>query len=152
MTIQYTVYDDASGAILRTGSAMTEATARLQGNTPGTRVTLVGSDPATQVISITPIGIDGSTLPRAAMNVGGVPTAANKTTLTANGTDSIVIAHIPNGAKYDIYLPPNLGLVQPPDGIVTDGQLVLTTTVPGIYSVKLSFQTFLDFTVSFNAS
>lgn len=152
MSIQFTVYDTATGAILRTGTALTEASARLQGSAAGTTVTLVGSDPATQIIDTTPNVVDPSTLPRQPMNVSGVNTSVNKTSITADGVDSVVISHIPNGAKYDIYLPSNLGLVQPPDGVVTDGQLILTTTVAGIYSVKLAFQTYLDFTVTFNAS
>lgn len=152
MSIQYTVYDTATGEILRTGSALTEASARLQGSRPGTSVTLVGSDPATEIVDVTPIGIDPSTLPRQAMNVGGQLTTVDKTSVLANGVDKIVISRIPNGAKYDVYLPANLGLVQPPDGVVTDGVLELTTTVAGAYSVKLSFGTFLDFTVNFNAN
>jgi len=152
MSIQYTVYDTTTGAILRTGTALTEASARLQGSKPGTSVTLVGSDPANEIIDVNPIGIDPSTLPRQNMQVNGTATSVNKTAITANGVDTIVISPVPNGAAYDIYLPANLGLVQPPDGIITDGQLILTTTVRGIYSVKVSFQTFLDFTVSFNAN
>lgn len=152
MSIQYTVYDTTTGQIIRTGTAMTEASARLQGSAPGTSVTLVGSDPATQVVDVTPIGVDASTLPRQLMHVGATNTSVNKTTITADGVDKIIISPIPVGAKYDIYLPTNLGLAQPPDGVVNDGTLALTTTVPGIYSVKISFQTQQDFEVTFNAS
>ncbi|MFK3740977.1 hypothetical protein [Massilia sp. TN1-12] len=152
MSIQYTVYDEVTGAILRTGTALTEASARLQGSKPGTKVTLIGSDPNNEVVDVTPIGIDPGTLPRQAMQVGGVATAVNKSSITADGTDTFVISPVPNGASYDIYLPTNLGLAQPPDGIVTDGKLEITTTVPGVYSVRLAFQTYMDFQVSFNAN
>lgn len=152
MTIQFTVYDASTGEIKRTGNAMTEASARSQAG-PGERVTLIGSDPKTEVISVTPIGIDGTNLPRQPMKNGaGNLTTVNKTSIAANGVDKIVISNVPNGAKYDVFLPANLGLVQPPDGIVTDGVLELTTTVKGIYSVKLSYLTFLDFTVTFDAN
>jgi len=146
--IQYTVYDTATGAVLRTGTAMTEASARLQGSKPGTSVTIVGSDADTEIINPG----TGVAVPKTAMKVGSTLTAVNKTTLTANGTDMIRITSIPGGASYMITIPPDLGLVQPPDGAVTDGVLELTTTVPGAYSVILRFQNFLDFVVNFNAS
>lgn len=146
--IQYTVYNTATGEILRTGTAMTEASAQLQGSAPGTNVVLVGSDPVQQ--SIDP----GSTaiVPKLLMNVGGANTTVNKTTIQADGVDTLTISPIPVGASYDIYLPANLGLIQPAPGIINDGSLTISASVRGIYSLKISFQNYMDFSVTFNAS
>lgn len=148
MTIKYTVYSTTTGEIIRTGTAMTEATANLQGSAPGTRVVLEGHDPVTQAIDPN----SGSAVQRLVMSVNGVNTRSDKTAITANGTDVLTISPVPVGAEYDVYLPANLGLIQPPDGVVNDGKLEITTTVPGIYSLRIAFQTFLDFTVTFNAN
>lgn len=145
--IEYTVYDKASGKVLRTGTAMTEASANLQGSKPGTSVKLVGSDPKTEII-----GSGGVVTNRQPMrNANGV-TYASKTTLTADGADSITIHFVPAGAKVEVFLPPNMGLMQPEDAIVNDGVLVITTTVRGIYQIRLSYLNFIDFEVSFNAN
>lgn len=152
MTIQYTVYNDATGEILRTGTAMTEASANLQGSTPGTRVVLVGSDPVVDVMQVTPIGVDPNKLARTPIMVGGVQIAASKTSMLANGTDKVTISPIPAGALYQVTVPKDLGLEAVADGTVADGSLALTTTVAGLYAVTIKYGTNLDFTVSINAA
>ncbi len=152
MTIQYTVYDEKTGAILRTGTAMTVASAQLQGSAPGTRVVTVGSDPATEVVQITPVGTDPTKLPRLPMTVNGVQIGASKTALTANGSDSITISPIPNGATYDVVPPSDQGIAFIPQGVITDGSLIITTTVKGAYQATIKYGINLDFTVNFNAS
>lgn len=154
MTISYTVYDTATGAILRTGTAMTEASARLQGSSPGTSVTITGSDPATQIIDTTPvpIGTDPTTKPRIPMTVNGVQIGASKTTLTANGSDSITISPIPSGAIYVVDVPKDVGIAAIPSATISDGSLIITTTVTGMYVVTIKYGTNLDFAVNFNAT
>jgi hypothetical protein len=151
MTIQWTVYDTNTGEILRTGDAMTTAQALLQGNTPGTRVVTVGSDPVTQKIDIsnpaTPV-----TTARPPMAVTGTQTAASKTSMTANGVDSITISPIPAGATYQVEVPTNLGIADIPPGTISDGFLTITTTVAGTYTVTIKYGTGLDFVVSLNAA
>jgi hypothetical protein len=150
VTIQYTVYD-STGAILRTGSALTTAQAQLQASTPGTSVVTVGSDPATQVVDVTPSGTGGP-IAKVAMNVGGTPTAASKTTLAVDGADSVTISPIPAGAAYYVTVPQNVGLAAIPPGVVSDGSLIVTTTVAGSYGSTLKAGNFLDYTVTLNAS
>jgi hypothetical protein len=152
MTIQFTVYNGTTGAVIRTGSAMTEATARAQAG-PGERVTLVGSDPVSDVMSVTPIGTEPTKLTRLPMkNASNVATAVNKTTMTANGTDAITISNVPSGATYAVEVPKDQGITAIPGGTITDGVLSITTTVAGIYSVTLKSGNFLDFVVNFNAA
>lgn len=154
MTIQYTVYDASSGAILRTGTALTRAQADLQGSAPGTRVVVVGSDPETEVIDTTPIpiGQDPATIPKTSMKVGSVLTATNKTNFSANGTDFVSISPIPSGATYEVVSPTGKGLSPNYVGSVNDGTLEITTTVTGVYSVTLKYPTSLDFKVTLNAT
>lgn len=149
MTIQYTVFDEASGKILRTGTAMSEASALAQGNTPGTRVVLVGSDPEQEQID--PAPEIPAVIPRIPMGVNGTLTRANKMALTANGIDEVMISPIPVGAVAELFLPPNRGLEQLENLIINDGVLYVTTTVPGIYQIKIYFQNLQDFTVTLNA-
>jgi hypothetical protein len=151
MTIQWTVYDSNTGEILRTGYASSQAQALLQGNTPGTKVVTVGSDPTTQKVDISNPSSPVTTA-RAAMNVGGTNTAASKTNMTANGVDSITISPIPAGASYQVEVPTNQGITDIPPGTISDGSLVITTTVAGTYTVTLKYGTNLDFVVSLNAS
>jgi len=152
MTIQYTVYDSATGEILRTGSTLTLAQAQLQGSTPGTRVVTVGSDPETEVVEVVPIDATPGTLPRVPISVSGVQIGASKTNLIANGTDSVTISPIPVGATYHVTVPLNKGIATIPSGTINDGSLIITTTVAGIYGVTIKYGTNLDFVVSLNAS
>ena len=152
MTIQFTVYNGTTGAVLRTGSAMTEATARAQAG-PGERVTLVGSDPVTDVMTVTPIGTEPTKIARLPMKNGSnVATTVNKTTIAISGADLLTISNIPTGATYSITVPKDQGINIIPDGTVNDGVLSITTTVAGAYSVTLKSGNFLDFTVNFNAA
>lgn len=147
--ITYTVFDSATGKILRTGTAMSVASAQLQGSTPGTRVEFVGSDPTTEVID------PGTNLPvdRLPMrNAAGSLTTKNKTTITANGVDAVTISNVPVGAICEVFMPPNLGLVQITDQVVNDGVVIITSTVPGLYQIVLRYQNFLDFGVTINAN
>jgi hypothetical protein len=154
MTIQYTVYDTATGAILRTGTAMTEASARLQGSSPGTNVIITGSDPVTQVVDVTaiPIGGDLPTKARPPITVSGTQIAANKTSIVANGADALTISPIPNGATYQIDVPTGVGIDPIANGTIGDGSLTLTTTVAGSYTATIKYGTNLDFVVNFNAA
>lgn len=152
MTIEYTVYDSATGEILRTGTTMTMAQAQLQGSAPGTRVVTIGSDPATQVVEVTPIGTDPSTLPKVPISVGGVQISASKTNFAANGTDTVTISPIPAGATYSITVPPDMGIATIYPGTINDGSLIITTTVPGTYALTIKYGTNLDFVVSLYAS
>lgn len=152
MSIDYTVYDSNTGAILRTGTALTEASARLQGSAPGTRVTLKGSDPKYDNVEITPIGVDPGLVPKLPMRNQNGLTQTSAASIKADGYEMLTIHFVPSGAKVEIFLPPNLGLMQPQDAIVTDGVINITTTVPGIYQVKLSYMNFLDFEASFYAN
>jgi hypothetical protein len=151
MTIQFTVYNDTTGEIVRTGTAMTEASARAQAG-PGTRVTLVGSDPVVDKVTITPIGTDGSKTARTPMTVGAAQIAANKTTMTANGVDAVTISNIPNGATYTVDVPKDQGITPIVGGTISDGILSVTTTVAGLYVVTIKNGTNLDFTVNINAA
>lgn len=154
MSIQYTVYDTATGAILRTGTAMTEASARLQGSSPGTSVTIVGSDPVTQVIDVTPVpaGTDPATKARTPITVNGTQIGASKTSMSANGVDAVTISPIPNGATYTVDPPAGTGVSAIPSGTISDGSMVITTTVAGLYVITIKFGTNLDFVVNINAA
>lgn len=152
MSIQYTVYNTSTGAIIRTGTALTEVQARLQGNTPGTNVTIIGSDPATQIIDTTPTTGDPGTKNRLPMVVNGVQISATKSTIVADGTDSFTISPIPSGAIYVVDVPSGVGIASIPSATITDGSLIVTTTVAGIYKVTIKYSTFLDFAWSFNAT
>lgn len=151
MSIDFTVYDSNTGAILRTGTAQTEASARLQGSAPGTRVVLRGSDPKYDNVQVTPIGVEPGLVPKLPMRNANGLTQASGTSIKADGVQMLTIHFVPNGAKVEVFLPTNLGLMQPQDAIVTDGVINITTTVPSIYQVKVSYMNFLDFEVSFNA-
>lgn len=144
--IPYTVYDNATKRTIRTGVAMTEASANLQGSRPGTSVVLHASDPKTEIIE------NNVPVPRQPMRTANGLTFADKTTITANGSDMMTIHFVPPGAIAEVFLPPNLGLIQPPDGIVgPEANVQVTCTIPGIYQLKISHLTFLDFEVTFNA-
>lgn len=147
MTIQFTVYD-ASGTILRTGNTMTVAQAQLQATEPGTYVTTVGTDPDTQII------LPGTGQPsyRGPMQVDGVNTSINRTSIVANGIATLTISPIPPGALYAVTVPQGVGLDEIPEGTINDGSLVITTTVKGTYSVRLRSGYFLDYKATFNAT
>lgn len=151
MTVKWTVYDSTSGEILRTGEAMTVAQANLQGNTPGTKVVVVGSDPVAQKVDISnpSAPVVSARLP---MTVNGTQISASKTSIIANGIDSATISPVPNGATYLLTVPSGLGIAEYPIGTINDGSLVLTTTVPGIYTLLIQYGTNLDFTVTINAT
>lgn len=152
MTIQFTVYNGTSGAVIRTGTAMSEATANAQAG-PGERVTLVGSDPVSDVMSVTPIGTAPTKLTRLPMKNGSnVTTAVNKTTIAASGGDLLTISNVPSGATYAVEVPKDKGVEAIAGGTVNDGTLSISTTVAGVYSVTLKSGNFLDFTVNFNAT
>jgi hypothetical protein len=145
------VYDASTGAILRTGTALTEASARLQGSAPGTRVTLQGSDPKYDNVDVTPIGVEPGLTPKLPMRNQNGLTQASTTSIKADGVEMLTIHFVPSGAKVEVFLPANMNLIQPQDAIVTDGVINITTTVAGIYQVKVSYMNFLDFEASFNA-
>lgn len=155
MTVKYAVFNELQRNVagrqpIRVGTAMSTESANLQGSTPGTYVEIVDLDPVTEVVtgpSTIPLVVSKQT-----MRVGTLQTAATKTTLVANGTDSLTISPIPAGATCEVFLPENRGLLQPNDFVVNDGSLVITTTVSGIYSIRLAYQNFLDFKVTFNAT
>lgn len=141
MTIQYTVYDTATNQILRTGEAMTMEQALLQGNTAGTTVTTVGSDPVTQQV------VGGNVVSRP---VAGI--SADKTTFVANGTDAVTISNIPASTVYSVAAPANLGIPYIADTTVSDGTLIITTNVAGTYVVTLRKFPNADYVVTLNAS
>jgi hypothetical protein len=60
----------------------------------------------------------------------------NKTTITANGSDSaIVSSSIPNPTNYSIIVP--AGIQPITDGTITTGTLTFTADLPGIYTIIL---------------
>lgn len=146
MSITFTVFD-STGKIVRNGNAMSTATAAAQAG-PGETVKFEGTDPETEAIDPG----TGNVLNRVPMSANGVLTSYDKTIITANGVDAVTISNIPAGAIYEVYLPANMGLIQPPDDVVNDGVLIITTTVKGLYQVKLRFQNYLDFGVTINAN
>lgn len=150
MTIQWSVYDNATGEILRTGYAMTLEQAQLQATTPGTSVITVGSDPVTQKVDVSSQypGIVSKT----PMSSGATQISASKTTLTANGVDSVTISGIPNGASCQIEVPANQGIADIAPFTISDGSLVLTTTVAGTYTINIHYGTNLDYSVTINAN
>jgi hypothetical protein len=147
MTIKFTITDSATGAILRTGTTMTMATALLQAG-PGETLTTVGSDPIRDTVDP---GTSTAT-PKPLMTRDGTATNVNRTSMLANGSDFITISNIPNGAGYHFVVPVGKGLQDITPATVADGVLEITTTVPGSYTVILTYPNMLNFRVNFNAN
>lgn len=145
MTVQWTLYDENTGRILRSGDAMDETQAGLQA-TGGGRIVMVNSDPATQIVTNPQSAFPGITTKSAG------PMAANKTNIAINGTDTVVISNVPAGALCHVTVPQNVGILDIPDFTISDGVLVLTVTVAGAYTVKISSFPNADFVVTINAA
>ena len=147
MTVQWTLYNETTGAVISRGDAMDEEQARLQA-TGGGRIVLVNLDPDTQIVNPG----TGVPAPRPPMSVNGVLTAANRTNMAANGTEAVIVSSIPNGATYNMVVPEDKGITLIPDATISDGQLIITTTVAGKYVLTLRSGNYLDFKVTINAA
>ena len=73
-----------------------------------------------------------------------IPSTINKTTMSADGVDKIVISNIPN--------PTSIQIKDEGSWEVTDGVFELTTDTVGKYIVKLTSNLYLDKEYSINAS
>lgn len=143
MSVPYTLFDD-DGKIIRTGVAMDEQQALGQAMGGGT-VVLSASSPVSDYVNA------GTVTARGPMNVSGTLTAADKSTITADGSDVLTISPVPNGAVVIISVPANSGIENTPPTTVTDGEVEITTTVPGTYKIRIQFSNFADFNEGFNA-
>jgi len=138
--IQWTLYNTATGAVIRTGSAMTVEQANAQVE-PGTNIVMQNLNPATQVVTGT------TPTPRQTQSC-----VANKTTFTANGTDFVSISPVEAGALVTITPPTGVGIEPIPTQAINDGVLEITTTVAGTYKVVISKFPKQDFVVNLNAN
>lgn len=148
MTVAFTVFDTASGEILRTGNAMTVAQAQLQAG-PGEKVITVGTDPLTQVISN-----PGSDYPGIINKPGSgnLNISVDKTAMLANGVDKVTFSGIPTGAVAKFGVPADQGVIPVADTTINDGTLVVTTKIPGDYTVLISVFPAQDYQVTIHAS
>lgn len=78
------------------------------------------------------------------------PTTANKTTITADGVDSVIFSSIPVGTIVTFETPAGADLI--PDTQVDDGTLVLTCTFVGDYILTFEFFPYLTYTETIVAS
>lgn len=145
MSVPYTLYDD-DGKIIRTGVAMDTVQALGQAQGGGT-VVLTASDQSAQYVDTG----SGTVTSRGAMSVSGTPTEADKVTIDADGVEVLTISPVPNGATVYISAPPVAGIENIPPTVVTDGEVEITTTVAGLYKVRIAFGNFADYNEGFNA-
>jgi hypothetical protein len=75
------------------------------------------------------------------------PTTVNKTTLSADGVDSIVFSNVPNGTFSAINL--NNMDIQVFGSVV--GEDTFSTTISGTYSIKIESFPYLDFEITVEA-
>lgn len=145
MTVPYTLYD-ASGAVVSTGVALdaTQANAQASG---GGYVILQATDPPTEYVDPG----TSTVVSRPVMSVSGHNTAANTSSITADGSSQLTISYVPVGAEVTIYVPASVGVTSLAPTIVSDGVVEITTTVAGAYSVRITSGNFANFTWSFNA-
>lgn len=145
MTVPYTLYD-ASGAIVSTGVAL-DATQAMGQAMGGGYVILQATDPTTEYVDT------GTTtvVSRPVMSVSGNNTAADASSITADGVDELTISYVPVGAVVTIYVPAAVGVTSLAPTAIMDGVIEITTTVAGAYSLVITNSNFADFTWSFNA-
>lgn len=119
----FAVYDEITGAILRTGSAP-ESMIEFQA-LPGERVkvTRVALSDATYYVSDVALGLIAEKPPLGAL--------ANKTTLIADGVDRVTITNLPIPTDYRLSGP------VADSAIIGDGALVISLDFPGVYTVEL---------------
>ena len=145
MTVSWTVFNETTGEILRTGFSLTEAQAALQAFA-GEKVTFVNSDPVTEVVQN-----PGSAEPTIVTKPNN-SIAANKTSFLANGVDYVSISPIVAGSKVTILVPESQGISVIAPFVVNDGVLEITTTVAGAYSVTVTDFPKQDYVVTLNAT
>ena len=123
----YTIHN-SSGEILRAGSCATDQLGLQAG--AGETLTVGYSTPETHTV------INPATSPtiveRALSSI-----TLNKSSFTANGSDSVTFSNIPSGSAVTISMPDNTGLEDIYQAI-SDSWLTITTTLAGTYTVAIT--------------
>lgn len=123
--MQFIVYRNTDGMILRTGECLFEVLS-LQAQTGETAIGGEADD-ATEYINTT----NQSVIARPSLTA-----TWNKTTITANGTDTATLgSSLPNPTIVTVDVP--TGAVLPDPEEVTAGSFSLATTISGDYTVRI---------------
>ena len=147
--MDYVIYKDSNGQVLSFGTV--PDTAHYDLITPGTGNTKVEETIESDLTWYFPAGV------KTARPLLTTANSWNKTTITANGTDTAVFgASLPNPTAVTIITPPTAGIttdgVNKITGTVTDGTLTITATKAGGYVVTLKAFPYQDYTVTITAT
>ena len=141
--VNYTVYDTTTGRIYRTGSTESEEQANIQATEANEVVALEQADEATEYYT-------GNPMEKTTRPLFTTSNSWNKTTFTANGTDSAVFgSSLPNPTYVTIIGPPGVPNVY--EETNTDTTLTIKSTFKGEYEVTIKGFPYQDYTTTLTA-
>jgi len=131
--MKYIVYKESTGEILRTGSCPDDMLS-IQAGAGEIAIEGIAKD-ATQYIN---------TETQAIIDKFPIPCSINKTTMAADGVDTVIISSLPN--------PSLIHIKDEGRWEITDGEFQFTVDTPGVYRITISSPIYLNVEYSVNAN